>query len=50
MMGPTMDVIKEFTFEAAHRLPNVHSSHKCGRLHGHLGLEQNCSQKVRDGT
>jgi 6-pyruvoyl-tetrahydropterin synthase len=23
-----MDVLKEFTFEAAHRLPNVHSSHK----------------------
>ena len=34
-MGRTMDVFKEFTFEAAHRLPNVHSSHKCARLHGH---------------
>jgi 6-pyruvoyltetrahydropterin/6-carboxytetrahydropterin synthase len=34
-MGPPMDVFKEFTFEAAHRLPNVHSSHKCARLHGH---------------
>jgi 6-pyruvoyltetrahydropterin/6-carboxytetrahydropterin synthase len=30
-----MDVFKEFTFEAAHRLPNVPSSHKCARLHGH---------------
>src|SRR5919201_972343 len=30
-----MDVFREFTFEAAHRLPNVHSSHKCARLHGH---------------
>ena len=25
----------EFTFEAAHRLPNVPSDHKCARLHGH---------------
>ncbi len=24
-----------FTFEAAHRLPNVPAGHKCGRLHGH---------------
>ena len=30
-----MDVFKEFTFEAAHRLPNVPEGHKCGRLHGH---------------
>jgi len=26
---------KEFTFEAAHHLPNVPDGHKCGRLHGH---------------
>jgi 6-pyruvoyltetrahydropterin/6-carboxytetrahydropterin synthase len=30
-----MEVFKDFTFEAAHRLPNVPSGHKCGRLHGH---------------
>jgi 6-pyruvoyltetrahydropterin/6-carboxytetrahydropterin synthase len=30
-----MDVFKEFTFEAAHRLPNVPVDHKCARLHGH---------------
>ncbi|EHS6270137.1 6-carboxytetrahydropterin synthase QueD, partial [Salmonella enterica] len=24
---------KDFTFEAAHRLPNVPDGHKCGRLH-----------------
>jgi 6-pyruvoyltetrahydropterin/6-carboxytetrahydropterin synthase len=30
-----MEVFKEFTFEAAHRLPNVPPDHKCGRLHGH---------------
>jgi 6-pyruvoyl tetrahydropterin synthase/QueD family protein len=26
---------KDFSFEAAHRLPNVPEGHKCGRLHGH---------------
>ena len=30
-----MNVFKEFTFEAAHRLPNVPADHKCARLHGH---------------
>ena len=30
-----MKIFKEFTFEAAHRLPNVPRGHKCGRLHGH---------------
>ncbi len=30
-----MDVFKEFTIEAAHRLPNVPPGHKCARLHGH---------------
>lgn len=30
-----MDTFKEFTFEAAHRLPNVAPGHKCSRLHGH---------------
>ncbi len=30
-----MDIFKEFTFEAAHRLPNVEAGHKCARLHGH---------------
>lgn len=30
-----MRVFKEFRFEAAHRLPNVPSGHKCHRLHGH---------------
>lgn len=30
-----MEIFKEFTFEAAHRLPNVPEGHKCGRLHGH---------------
>ncbi|BEL10804.1 6-carboxytetrahydropterin synthase QueD [Actinoplanes sichuanensis] len=30
-----MEVFREFTFEAAHRLPNVPDGHKCARLHGH---------------
>ena len=32
-----MDVrlVKEFRFEAAHRLPHVPEGHKCARLHGH---------------
>ena len=30
-----MDLFAEFSFEAAHRLPNVAPNHKCARLHGH---------------
>lgn len=30
-----MEIFKEFTFEAAHLLPNVPEGHKCRRLHGH---------------
>ena len=30
-----MEIFKEFTFEAAHLLPNVPEGHKCARLHGH---------------
>ena len=30
-----MRLYKDFSFEAAHRLPNVPDSHKCARLHGH---------------
>ena len=28
-------LVRDFTFEAAHRLPNAPAGHKCGRLHGH---------------
>ena len=31
----TVEIFKEFRFEAAHRLPNVEPGHKCARLHGH---------------
>ncbi|MFT6163382.1 MAG: 6-pyruvoyltetrahydropterin/6-carboxytetrahydropterin synthase [Zhongshania aliphaticivorans] len=33
-----MEIYKDFTFEAAHLLPNVPQGHKCGRLHGHSFL------------
>ena len=28
-------LVKEYRFEAAHRLPKVPEGHKCARLHGH---------------
>ncbi|MGD0636088.1 MAG: 6-carboxytetrahydropterin synthase QueD [Beijerinckiaceae bacterium] len=30
-----MKISQAFTFEAAHRLPNVPETHRCRRLHGH---------------
>ena len=33
-----MLLYKDFSFEAAHRLPNVPEGHKCARLHGHSFL------------
>jgi len=33
-----MEIYKDFSFEAAHLLPNVPVGHKCGRLHGHSFL------------
>ena len=30
-----VELVKEFGFEAAHRLPHVPEGHKCARLHGH---------------
>ena len=30
-----MEIYKDFTFEAAHQLPNVPAGHKCARIHGH---------------
>jgi len=29
------EIWKDFTFEAAHLLPNLPDGHKCKRLHGH---------------
>ncbi len=44
----TAHIWKRFRFEAAHRLPNVHEGHPCGRMHGHgfevvLHVRQNVS-------
>ena len=33
-----MKIYKDFSIEAAHRLPNVPEGHKCQRLHGHSFL------------
>jgi len=33
--GHRVRLIRDFSFEAAHRLPNAPTGHKCGRLHGH---------------
>jgi 6-pyruvoyltetrahydropterin/6-carboxytetrahydropterin synthase len=30
-----MEIYKVFHLESAHRLPNLPTSHKCSRLHGH---------------
>jgi len=30
-----VELTKDFTFEAAHRLPRVPADHKCARMHGH---------------
>lgn len=30
-----VELVKEYRFEAAHRLPAVPADHKCARLHGH---------------
>ena len=30
-----MRIYQTFTFDAAHRLPNLPEEHKCARLHGH---------------
>ena len=30
-----MEIYKDITFEAAQKLPNVPTDHKCRRLHGH---------------
>jgi 6-pyruvoyltetrahydropterin/6-carboxytetrahydropterin synthase len=46
-----MEIFREFTFEAAHRLPNVPAGHKCARLHGHsYRIELHVSGPVGDDT
>ena len=44
-----MEIFKEFTFEAAHQLPNVPADHKCARLHGHsFRVEIHVGRQVHD--
>lgn len=31
----SVTLVKSFSFESAHFLPNVPEGHKCGRIHGH---------------
>lgn len=47
----TAEIFREFTFEAAHRLPNVPEGHKCARLHGHsYRIEVRVSGEVGEQT
>jgi len=40
-------LVREFRFEAAHRLPNAPEGHKCRRLHGHsFRVEVVCEGEV----
>ena len=34
-MHHSVELVKDFHFEAAHWLPNVPEGHKCRRMHGH---------------
>lgn len=50
-VGTTVRLSREFTFEAAHRLPNVPAGHKCARLHGHsFKIELLCEGPVDPHT
>ena len=35
MRGVNVELVREYRFEAAHKLPAVPEGHKCRRLHGH---------------
>ncbi|MCU1369853.1 MAG: queD [Ilumatobacteraceae bacterium] len=46
-----MRITKDFTFEAAHLLPNVPDGHKCARLHGHsFGVSVSVDGPVGEST
>ena len=49
--GCHVRLIREFTFEAAHRLPRTPPDHKCSRLHGHsFRVELVCAGEVDPET
>ena len=39
-----MEIFKDFTFDAAHYLPNLPEGHKCARMHGHTFRVRLCLQ------
>lgn len=43
-----MEIWKQFTFEAAHLLPNLPEGHKCRRLHGHSYTVRICVEGELD--
>jgi 6-pyruvoyltetrahydropterin/6-carboxytetrahydropterin synthase len=46
-----VELVKEFRFEAAHKLPEVPAGHKCARLHGHsFKFEIHVAGPVNDKT
>ena len=46
-----VELIKDFTFEAAHALPQAPNGHKCRRLHGHsFKIEIHASGTVNKKT
>ncbi len=45
-----MIIYKDFSFEAAHRLPHVPPGHKCERLHGHSFQVRICVEGEPDRT
>jgi len=49
-MKEIVTLVKEFSFEAAHRLPNVPAENKCRLLHGHsYGVEIHVTGEVDPG-
>jgi queuosine biosynthesis protein QueD len=49
--GNRVRLVKSFTFEAAHRLPNLPEDHKCRRLHGHsFSVEIICEGEIDPET
>lgn len=49
--GTWVRLVRQFTFEAAHRLPNAPSGHKCRRLHGHsFSVELVCEGEIDPKT
>jgi 6-pyruvoyltetrahydropterin/6-carboxytetrahydropterin synthase len=49
--GRSVRLVRDFTFEAAHRLPSAPTGHKCARLHGHsFRIELVCEGEINVET